>query len=324
MDSKIKARIRWVNLYLETKDAGFVCRKCGISRPTLRKWHQRYLQHGIDGLNDQSKRPLSSPHQKINKENTDLILELRKNRNLGARRIQTELVRLHNCSVSLATIHKVLTTQKYGPIKKLRRKKKFKRYSRPIPGDRIQMDTCKISPGIYQYTAVDDCSRWRVLQIYKRRTANNTIDFLDLLLEQFPFPIQRIQTDRGLEFFAEAVQLKLMSLGIKFRPNKPGSPHLNGKVERSQKTDLEEFYAITDLSDFENLRGSLAEWQFFYNWKRPHGSLGGKTPSEIVSFLSEKTPLSEEVYDQYQEENERIQIANYQADLAIRKLKGCL
>jgi transposase InsO family protein len=171
------------------------------------------------------------------------------------------------------------------------------------------MDTCKIAPGIYQYTAVDDCSRWRVLEIYKRRTANNTLHFLDLVLEQFPFSIQRIQTDRGLEFFAEKVQLKMMELGIKFRPNKPGSPHLNGKVERSQKTDLEEFYAITDLSNFENLREELAQWQFFYNWQRPHGSLKGKSPCEIVAELGEKTPLSEDVCKNYNLDNERIQIA---------------
>ena len=113
-------------------------------------------------------------------------------------------------------------------------------------------------------------------RIYKRRTASNTLHFLDLVVEQFPFPVQRIQTDRGLEFFAEKVQLKMMELGIKFRPNKFGSPHLNGKVERSQKTDLEEFYAIADLSNFENLREELAQWQFFYNWQRPHGSLKGK------------------------------------------------
>lgn len=37
MKQQIKARLIWVNLYLETKDAGYVCRKCGISRPTLRK-----------------------------------------------------------------------------------------------------------------------------------------------------------------------------------------------------------------------------------------------------------------------------------------------
>lgn len=324
MDKQIKARTIWVNLYIQTKDAGYVCRKCGISRPTLRKWYRRYITDGEKGLVDQSKKPNSSPNQKITSQRIELILDLRSARNLGARRIQTELIRLHKCSLSLATIHKVLTTQQAQPIKKLRRKKKFKRYSRPIPGDRIQMDTCKIAPGIYQYTAVDDCSRWRVLEIYKRRTANNTLCFLDLIMEQFPFPIQRIQTDRGLEFFAEKVQRKLMSLGIKFRPNKPGSPHLNGKVERSQKTDLEEFYAIADFSDFEDLREKLSEWQFFYNWQRPHGSLKGRPPSEIVGELSEKTPFSDEVFNNYNLKNERIQIANYQMDLAIKKLKPCL
>lgn len=324
MDKQIKARTLWVNLYIQTKDAGYVCRKCGISRPTLRKWYRRYIADGEKGLVDKSKKPYFSPNQKITSQRIELILDLRCKRNLGARRIQTELIRLHECPLSLATIHKVLIAQQANPIKKLRRKKKFKRYSRPIPGDRIQMDTCKIAPGIYQYTAVDDCSRWRVLEIYKRRTANNTLCFLDLIIEQFPFPIQRIQTDRGLEFFAEKVQQKLMSLGIKFRPNKPGSPHLNGKVERSQKTDLEEFYAITDLSDFEDLREKLAEWQFFYNWQRPHGSLKGKSPSQIVGELSEKTPFSDEVFNNYNLKNERIQIANYQIDLAIKKLKGSL
>jgi len=136
MDKQVKARTT-CNLYLETKDAGYVCRKCGISRPTLRKWHRRYLTHGLQGLEGQSKRPHSSPNKKLTPERIKLILDLRSNRNLGARRIQTELIRLHNCFLSLASIHKALTMQQAQPIKKLRRKKKFKRYSRPIPGDRI-------------------------------------------------------------------------------------------------------------------------------------------------------------------------------------------
>ena len=61
-----------------------------------------------------------------------------------------------------------------------------------------------------------------------------------------PFPVQRVQTDRGREFFAVAVQQWLMDYCIKFRLNKPASPHLNGKVERSQKTKREEFWAVTD------------------------------------------------------------------------------
>lgn len=75
-----------------------------------------------------------------------------------------------------------------------------------------------------------------------------------------PFPIQRFQTDRGREFFAVKVQERLKEYGIKFRPNKPASPHLNGKVERSQKTDKAEFYATVDLSA-DDLKELLAEWQ---------------------------------------------------------------
>lgn len=69
----------------------------------------------------------------------------------------------------------------------------------------------------------------------------------------------------------------MMEYCIKFRPIKPTSPHLNGKVERLQKTDLEEFYALADLSVFKKLREELGCWQFFYNWQRPHGALNGRT-----------------------------------------------
>lgn len=69
--------------------------------------------------------------------------------------------------------------------------------ARLIPGDRVQLDTCKIAPGCYQYTAVDDCTRYRVLGIFHRRTAASTVAFLERLLEEMPCPVQRIQADRG-------------------------------------------------------------------------------------------------------------------------------
>jgi transposase InsO family protein len=56
------------------------------------------------------------------------------------------------------------------------------------------------------------------------------------------FPTQRVQSDRGGEFFAKRVQRWLMDHCIKFRPIPPRSPHLNGKVERLQLTDLQEFW----------------------------------------------------------------------------------
>ena len=78
-----------------------------------------------------------------------------------------------------------------------------------------------------------------------------------------------------------------MAYGIKFRPIKPGSPHLNGKVERSQKTDLEEFYSTVELKS-SDLEDRLQEWQHYYNWDRPHGALNGKTPIDRWSELIEK------------------------------------
>lgn len=247
-------------------------------------------------------------------------MALRK-RNLGARRIQNELLRTHHYPLSLATIHKVLVRNDVKPIITQRKKKDFKRYQRPIPGDIVQMDTCKIAPGIYQYTSVDDCSRYRVLAVFKRHTAANTLAFLEQVVEEMPFPIQRIQTDRGTEFFAEKVQRKMMEYGIKFRPNKPASPHLNGKVERSQRTDKEEFYSTANLDLKELQNTTLPEWQHYYNWQRPHGSFKGKTPMEVVCEHIETTPIWDEVLDDYNLNNERIQVSNYQRDLALRKLK---
>jgi transposase InsO family protein len=178
----------------------------------------------------------------------------------------------------------------------------------------------KVAPGLYQYTAVDDCTRYRVLAVFKRRTAANTLQFLEQVVEEMPFPIQRIQTDRGREFFATKVQVWMQSRCVKFRPIKPASPHLNGKVERSQKTDWEEFYETADLSS-RDLGDRLAEWQYFYNWYRPHGSLGGKTPMDRYFDLSQKTPFWDDVEGHYDPAGERIRHPNYQTDLRLAKVK---
>ena len=320
MEKEVRQRLLWVRLYEKTSDAGLVCRRCGISRPTLRRWWKRYQAHGLEGLKSQSRRPHNSPAAKIDLGYEQLILELRKKRNLGARRIQSELKRLHQVSLSIASIHKVLSRNQVRPLVKYRRKADFMRYQRPIPGERIQMDTCKIAPGLYQYTAIDDCTRYRVLRVYARRTANNTLDFIDHVIEEMPFPIQRIQTDRGCEFFAVIVQERLKQYGIKFRPNKPASPHLNGKVERSQKTDKVEFYSTIDIS-LPDLDILLAEWQHYYNWDRPHSAHKGKTPMERYCELIDQTPLSEEVGEAYFPEKEHIQMQNYRLELQLRKLK---
>jgi transposase InsO family protein len=320
MESEIRMRLGWIQLYEKTGDAGLVCRRCGISRPTLRKWIRRYRESGVDGLISQSRKPKNSPNSKVVEEIEGLVLDIRKKRKLGARRIQNELQRLHDLRLSLATIHKILTRHQVKPLVHLRRKTEYKRYQRPIPGERVQMDNSKIAPGLYQYTAIDDCTRYRVMGLYARRNGVNTLLFFDKVIEETPFPIQRIQTDRGREFFAIKVQERLMEYGIKFRPIKPGSPHLNGKVERSQRTDKEEFYSTVDLNN-PSLEDELQLWQHQYNWERPHGALNGKTPMDKYFELSPKTPFWDEVEANYDPSQERIREQNYQVDLVLQKLK---
>lgn len=231
------ARLVWVTTYERTGDAGLTCRHCGISRPTLRKWWRRYRADGVARLRDQSRRPHHSPGRKISQVEEQRILTLRRDRRLGVKRLRNELVRLHGLRLSIDTIYKVLCRHGLNRLKRQRLVRKGrKRYSRPIPGDRVQMDVCKIGPRLYQYTAIDDCSRYQVIGLFPSRSAKSTLTFLDQVVEELPVSIHRIQTDRGQEFFAYAVQERLRSWSIKFRPIRPRSPHLNGKVERMQRS----------------------------------------------------------------------------------------
>jgi hypothetical protein len=90
----------------------------------------------------------------------------------------------------------------------------------------------------------------------------------------------------------------------------------NGKVERSQRTDLEEFYATVDLRT-ENLAKRLDDWQSHYNEFRVHGSLDGRTPWEVWYERARLTPLFEEVEALYDESVERIRHPDYRIDLQL-------
>jgi hypothetical protein len=105
----------------------------------------------------------------------------------------------------------------------------------------------------------------------------------------------------------------MMEHYIKFRPNPPGKPHLNGKVERTQKTDKEEFYRTLSFKDKNlNLRRALAEWLDFYNYERSHSSLGGKTPHERFLELKESVPVFPEVAKSWYDSNEKIKSLDWE------------
>jgi hypothetical protein len=45
------------------------------------------------------------------------------------------------------------------------------------------------------YTTIDDATRIRALKIYERHTQENAIDFIDYVVERFPFRISTIRTE---------------------------------------------------------------------------------------------------------------------------------
>ena len=135
-----------------------------------------------------------------------------------------------------------------------------------------------------------------------------------------PFSIQRIQTDPGAEFFAEEVQRRLMDEAIRFRPIPPRSPHLNGKVERVQRTVLEEFWDAADAKAAD-IGEQLAQWASYYNWHRPHESLHGRSPIDPVCQLASQTPLWGEVGEAYDPKKERLRVRDHAVDVALQALK---
>jgi transposase InsO family protein len=149
----------------------------------------------------------------------------------------------------------------------------------------------------YQFTAIDDCTRIRVLRIYDRLNQKTAIQFADYLLDKLPFRVEAIQTDNGSEF-QSAFHWHLADRGIRHIYSKPATPRLNGKVERSHRIDAEEFYRQLKgvlIDDAQLFNDRLQEWQDFCNCHRPHGSPGRQTPCERL--LQKTTTPAPEIND---------------------------
>jgi transposase InsO family protein len=181
--------------------------------------------------------------------------------------------------------------------------KRWKRYEKPQPGHRLQMDVKFLEriPGtrkrLYQFTAIDDCTRIRVLKIYDACTQSTAIRFADEVIRRLPFRIHVIQTDNGAEFQSK-FHWHLEQLDIRHVYIRPRTPRLNGKVERSHRVDDQEFYQLLDKDgvsdDIRLYNQKLREWENYYNYHRPHSSLDGQTPYErlLAKTRARSSPAS--------------------------------
>lgn len=261
-----------------------------VKKTTFYKWKRAYRKHGENGLIRQKPLSINHPNQ-ISPEVVARVLKLREEHKLGTWRIKWYLERYHGINISESSVYRIL---KRNNVKRLdrkvtRRAMHSKRYVKVTPGHCVQVDVKFLSLEVlggkkirrFQYTAVDDATRIRALKIYEKHNQLSSIDFINYVIEKFPFRINTIQTDNGHEFQSK-FHWHVEDLGIRHKFIKPGTPQLNGKVERSHLTDKMEFYQLLNYTDDVDLNKKLLTWEQFYNFERPHGGLNGKTPYEVL------------------------------------------
>ena len=223
----LEARLRGAQLYRGTGDGSFVRRRCGTSRPTLRKRRVRYQAEGGAGLRSRSRRPHTTTRE-VTDEHVERVRHLRLEREPGPERIQAGSVRPHGLHLAASAVRTVLRRNgwRYGP----RGRPPPKRYAEGVPGDRVEVDTVE-GGGPFQYTATDDRTRVRVPALYPKRDAAASVGLLrGHVVEGSPSPVQRIRTDRGGESSGVDSRRALTQERVRSRPVRPRSAHLNGKV----------------------------------------------------------------------------------------------
>ena len=192
-----------------------------------------------------------------------------------------------------SSVHRILGRHGLSRLpsnqKHQRHRKRWQRYEKPQPCHRRQLDVKFLEriagtrKRLYQFTAIDDCTRIRVLKVYDSCNQSTAIRFIDEVRRRLPFRVQVVQTDNGAELQSR-FHWHVEELDIRHVYIRPRTPHLNGKVERSHRVDDQEFYQLLDkdgvTDDIHLFNEKLREWEDYYNYHRPHGALNGQTPYE--------------------------------------------
>jgi transposase InsO family protein len=262
----------------QSRNVARTCRHFGISRQAYYRWRRRYQVHGEVGLADRPSTPHRSPRA-TPAAVVSKILYLRQHYHFGPGKIADYLTRFHQLSLAVSSVHRIL--RRHGmnrlPASQKHRShaKRWQRYEKAQPGHRLQLDVKFLEriPGtrkrLYQFTAIDDCTRIRVLKIYDACNQGTAIRFIDEVLRRLPFRVLVVQTDNGAEFQSH-FHWHLESLDIRHVYIRPRTPHLNGKVERSHRVDDQEFYQLLDKDgisdDIHLFNAKLREWEDYYNY----------------------------------------------------------
>jgi len=294
-------RLRWIKPILDRETSiKAMVKVCPFSERTLKYWLARYHNHGLEGLEDKSRRPKTNPKEtpiRIKEK----IIGLRKKRKVCALKLKWYLEE-EGITIHPRTIGKIIKRE--GLTRKYRTKKIRYKYVRvPLKkGELVEIDIKYVPDKIegrryYQFTAIDCSSRWRYLQVFEEESSYSATKFLRELISVADFKIEAVKTDNGPCFTnrytgylkssdpqnpkLHAFDILCNNLGIEHYLIDPGKPQQNAYVERSHRTDQEKFYNENTFKSFEDLRAKLREWNTVYN-NTKHCSLNGKTPNQAL------------------------------------------
>jgi len=282
-----------------------------VSVPTAARWAGRYRALGADGMEDRSSRPLVSPLRTPPRRERRIIA-LRVNRRWGPARIGYLL------GLQPSTVHKVLSRFGLAKLSWLDRAtgQVIRRYEHEQPGDMIHVDIKKLGripgggghrvmdraagkrnktgteanrrPGYaYLHNAVDDHSRFAYTEILEDEKKETAAGFWERANEAFKaagITVKRVLTDNGSCYRSHAFK-DALGPDIKHKRTRPYRPQTNGKVERFNRTMLEEWaYARPYTSEAERV-AAFPAWLHGYNHHRGHTSLKGQPPASRVTNL---------------------------------------
>ena len=271
------------------------------NRQYIYRWLKRY-DGTLQSLADKSHRPHHHPNEHTADE-LKLIADMRKrNMNAGLVVFWVKL-RQRGYTRSVTGLYRLLRRQGQMAVKPPNPKYIPKPYEQmQYPGQKVQIDVkfvpsaCIVGDAkgqkFYQYTAIDEYSRFRYLEAFEEHSTYSSAVFLEHLIKAFPFPIKCVQTDNGAEFTKRLLpserrtptlfEARLKQCGIEHHLIRPYTPRHNGKVERSHRKDNEYFYATHSFYSFEDFKKQLTVHNKKYN-NFPMRPLNWKSPVDYIN-----------------------------------------
>ena len=296
-------RLWWMDWYqTHGSNAESTCRHFGISKSVFYRWKNRYKPNNLKTLEDDTRnrrphkvREMTTPSWILKK-----IYDIRDTDHEKSKHEIQEELRREGVIVGQTAIQKVinrhpelLNTQH---IKKQKQHRKLAiarlRASREMrekyPGALVQIDTKHfyvLGMRFYLFCAVDCKSRYGYFYCYKNISSTSAADFLERVVNYFPFKVEAIQTDNGSEYLLNFHKACTQHEFIHYF-SFPYTPKMNGRAERIIKTVVYEYFnwQYDLLPDLDEINKHCHIFNSKYNTKRFHQRLGYKTPQEYVNL----------------------------------------